>query len=183
MSSHDVRRTEYLNVDSPSPAAGPVPPGPPQPPRPPLLGIIIAWQMGEDGERKKALVSLDEVLSVFLPSAVRRLVRGTQHPAIDAKWAGRLRFRGRKVHLRTPGGVFQTRWKSLREALGHLSFLPAQRTYHGTVVILKKKFRLDLDGKVKRIGFVVGRDARGDAQTEWFVLSRRAARELEKLLS
>jgi hypothetical protein len=174
MLTHNDRRKERADVDTGSPAAEPAPR------LPPLDDFIIAARIVEGGERQSAPVPYDDILFAFQPGAVGRLVRGTHHLAIDAEWSRPGRLRGRKVHLRTATGIFRTKWNSLGEAIAHLAFLRVQRSYHGTLAVLKTKIRLDLDGKVKRIGYVVGRDVRGADRIEWLVLSRRAGRELRK---
>lgn len=145
------------------------------------LDRLIAWKV-EPGSRERVVVSFDEVLYGFLPSALRP-TNGAQPPAIDAEWARSPLFGGRHVYLRTRDTVVKTGWTSLKDAMIHLAALPLERGYHNAFINLKLFSLPDLSSKLTRVAFVVGRDRFGNPRKEFVRVSRRAARRLLARLS
>jgi hypothetical protein len=136
---------------------------------PPRADRIVAWRLGEERSRRPEVVPHADIFFAFTVKVVKQ-------GAIDAEWTTSTLVKGSRVRVRTPAGVFETRWRSLDEAVTRLSTLPMRRTYHGALVNLKRIDVVDFEGKRKRVGFLIGKDSRGYPKTEWVRVSRRAAR-------
>jgi hypothetical protein len=143
-------------------------------PRPVPPGVLIGERVGDQGPRL-IVVPRPSILFIFSALAIAR-------NWIDARWAQAPRFHGRKLYARTVETIVRIDCSSLSSALSHFEDLPLRRVYHGVAANLHWIREVDFDGKLKRIGFVVGRDSRGSRVIEWLTVSRRAAREIESQL-
>jgi hypothetical protein len=117
-----------------------------------------------------SLISQNEILYAFIGTSLR-------YPLIQASWKEQKRLRRSRVFIRTPKGVFMTRFRSLAALQASLDSRPFLRIHQGLLINVLKITQLDASGRLNQVAVALS-----DGTVEWLSISRRSLKTLRSLV-
>ena len=116
------------------------------------------------------LISLNDILFAFMESSLSQKF-------IQSHWREQKVLKRRRVFIRTPRGVFRTRFRSVRELERSLDSRPFLRIQPALLVNVLRITQLDAAGRLNQVAV-----APLDGPIEWLSVSRRSLRILRGMV-